>query len=316
MNNANLTLSRENFDKAATYIRYHARPLDLALFDFTFNDGSLDEVTAELSRYLNPDGGFGHGLEPDAFLPDSNVYHTTVALQYLTEVNAPITSPLVLAALKYLMESFDPVLKTWHNMPPSVNDYPHAFWWEYQPENHTVLIDENGDDFTYNVNPSVEVVGYLLRYSDLIPTDFLNDAVARAITSLDFLDDPLEGHDLLCLLKFSECLEGERSRAFQEKLTRRALAPITTNPADWESGYVLLPHTFVTTPDSLLVKHLGESINQSLAYTITHQESDGSWGPSWQWDPPEAWAQAKIAWTGKITTDFLIKLHRFNMIET
>lgn len=50
------------FEKARKFIYRNARPLDLALFKFYFENGSAKDVMTALSAHQNPDGGFGWGL--------------------------------------------------------------------------------------------------------------------------------------------------------------------------------------------------------------------------------------------------------------
>ena len=53
------------FEKARTFVYRNARPLDLAIWQYHFENGSKEAVMHALSAYQNPDGGFGHGLEAD-----------------------------------------------------------------------------------------------------------------------------------------------------------------------------------------------------------------------------------------------------------
>jgi hypothetical protein len=55
----------------------------------------------------NPDGGFGHALEPDLRTPASSALATSVAFQVLAEVGAPADHPLVLGGLAYLLASYE-----------------------------------------------------------------------------------------------------------------------------------------------------------------------------------------------------------------
>ncbi|RSN52999.1 hypothetical protein DMH01_40110 [Amycolatopsis sp. WAC 04182] len=50
---------------AATFMATQARLLDRRRFDVLFRDGDPAAALAALEAYRNPDGGYGHGLEPD-----------------------------------------------------------------------------------------------------------------------------------------------------------------------------------------------------------------------------------------------------------
>ncbi len=51
--------------KAKEFIYRNARPIELALWNYYMEQGSIDDVLHNLSFYQNEDGGFGHALEPD-----------------------------------------------------------------------------------------------------------------------------------------------------------------------------------------------------------------------------------------------------------
>ena len=60
------------FEKAKSFIDRHARPLDLARWQYHFENGTRDAVLDALKDYQNDDGGFGHGLEADCLNPNSS----------------------------------------------------------------------------------------------------------------------------------------------------------------------------------------------------------------------------------------------------
>ena len=58
-------LSREAFGRARQFLVTQARPLERALFEHRFERAGVDGALAELARFQNEDGGFGHGnVEP------------------------------------------------------------------------------------------------------------------------------------------------------------------------------------------------------------------------------------------------------------
>lgn len=50
------------FEKARTFMHRKARPLDLARFQYHFENGSKQNVMNVLSYYQNEDGGCGHAM--------------------------------------------------------------------------------------------------------------------------------------------------------------------------------------------------------------------------------------------------------------
>ncbi|WP_414938062.1 hypothetical protein [Amycolatopsis sp. cmx-11-51] len=54
-----------DLESAATFMATQARLLDRRRFEVLFRDGDPAAALAALEGYRNPDGGYGHGLEPD-----------------------------------------------------------------------------------------------------------------------------------------------------------------------------------------------------------------------------------------------------------
>ena len=151
-------LSRAALKQAETFLRTQARPLEQALFATFLRGASEDWALSELAAFQNSDGGFGHGLEPDLQIPGSSILATTVALQRLRELPAAADHPLVVGAMRYLLDTYDSSALAWPFVPPQVDDAPHAPWWQY-----------DADLSQYLANPRAEIVGYLFDYPDLVP---------------------------------------------------------------------------------------------------------------------------------------------------
>jgi hypothetical protein len=59
------------FEKVRQFIYRNARPLDIARFQYHFENGTKEAVLTALVAYQNADGGFGRALEPDSWNPNS-----------------------------------------------------------------------------------------------------------------------------------------------------------------------------------------------------------------------------------------------------
>ena len=55
----------------------------------------------------------------------------------------------------------------------------------------------------------------------------------------------------------------------------------------------------------------------NLDFDIEHQNSDGSWSPTWTWygQYPEVWEQAELHWKSCLTVEILKALKEFGRIE-
>jgi hypothetical protein len=67
----------------------HARVLDRRRFELLFEGGDAEPVLAALAAYRNPDGGYGHGLEPDLRAPESQPAAALHAFEVFADI-APV----------------------------------------------------------------------------------------------------------------------------------------------------------------------------------------------------------------------------------
>ena len=81
-----MVLSASQYNKARDFILTNARMIERRLFHYHFEGGDPKGVYHALYAYRNPDGGFGHGMEPDTASPESQPLFTIMALETLEEV--------------------------------------------------------------------------------------------------------------------------------------------------------------------------------------------------------------------------------------
>jgi hypothetical protein len=77
-----------DYAAAENFIWSAARLLDRHRYSLQFADGPPLAVIDALRGYRNPDGGFGHALEPDLRCPESQPTPTLYALESLNEAGA------------------------------------------------------------------------------------------------------------------------------------------------------------------------------------------------------------------------------------
>ena len=112
---------------AAQFLAASGRVLDRRRFQRLFEDGRADYVRDAVAAYRNPDGGFGHALEPDGRCPGSQPLAVTFALDTLDEAGA-WDDGLVLAALGWL-EANEPAEGGTVFVAENIAGWPHAPWW-------------------------------------------------------------------------------------------------------------------------------------------------------------------------------------------
>ncbi len=111
---------------AETFIWSAARLVDRHRYSLRFHDGPAAPVIDALRGYRNPDGGFGHGLEPDLRGPGSQPAATLYALEILNEAGAA-DHELARDARAWVAQVAEPD----GGIPsalPGFGDYPHAPW--------------------------------------------------------------------------------------------------------------------------------------------------------------------------------------------
>ena len=306
-----MRLTREEQDKARAVIYERARPLEQRRFAYHFEGGAAEDVLAELVKYQNADGGFGHALEPDLRLPDSSVLATTVGLQILQELGAPADHPLVQGAIRYLLDAYDAESEAWPIIPSNANWAPHAPWW---------LHDENLSERWrgFLANPRAEIVGYLWDYAALVPDDLCERLTAAVLSHLSTRPDVFTDSDLVCYRRLAETRtlpDGARTEIV-EKLKPIIDRLVVREPATWEQ-YVLKPLDVATSPDSPFAEMLAAEIEANLDYEIEQQDEDGSWAPNWTWGDnyPEVWPEAEREWRGVLAVKTLKLLRSFGRLK-
>ena len=262
----------------------------------------------ELSEYQNADGGFGHGLEPDFALPDSSAMATSVAFQILCEVDAGPGEELVRRGIEYLLSTYDPRIGGWEAVPPEVDGYPRAPWWDYRPADPPLPPSIWG-------NPGAEIVGYLHRYSSLVPDDVLARTTERALAGLAAFPDDVEGHTVLCYAGMGEAVSDPAGQEVRRALRSGIHSIVSSDPSAW-SSYGVRPLWFAPIPDSFLAEELHEGVQRQLDFEIDRQSPEGCWDPFWQWGRYEdAWRAARTHWQGSLTLQDLLALKAWGRIE-
>ena len=82
-----MTTFNDIYEKARGFIYRNARPIEIALWKYHFENGSREDILTALSMHQNTDGGFGHALEADSFNPNSAPIQTLNACEILRETN-------------------------------------------------------------------------------------------------------------------------------------------------------------------------------------------------------------------------------------
>lgn len=305
-------LTTDRYLRARAFLHDRARPLERAAFEHEFEGGPAWPVFDALDPFQNPDGGFGHGLEPDARTGASGALATSVALRVLADVRAPADHPTVRGAVAYLKATLDPNARTWRIVPEATAEAPHAPWWDAQG------LAERFHGF--RLNPKADLVARLYALCDASEEPWLDglaDDVVREVEARDAGD--LGMHDLLAaarLLDAPHVPPGVRARLVRA-LTPVAVATVGRTPDDW-AGYGLRPLALAPRPDAALAPALAGPVSSELDHLVATQADDGAWWPVWTWGAgaeADAWARARTEWAGMLTLDALRQLRAYGRLD-
>lgn len=115
-----------DLNAAERFMFENARLLDRHRIAVLLHDSPIEPVLAALRAYRNPDGGFGHGLEPDVRGPFSEPVSTLGALEVLVEIGARDDAMINDAAAWLSSIAFDDGSITM--AMPTAAGFPHAPW--------------------------------------------------------------------------------------------------------------------------------------------------------------------------------------------
>lgn len=285
---------------AIKFIKEGARPIDLAVYEYFFEEKGNKNVVEELKKYQNADGGFGRGLEADCWNPNSSPIATNDALITLYKTKAfDQAHDMIDGILKYLYshDSFNEEQKCWQFAIESNRDYPHAIWWE-----------KNGDGIS-GYNPTASLAAFVVCFGK---RDTYYESIIK--DSIRYLSETEElGADSLKCFLLSYSLMKEKGiedvvdlNAFKELLISRIESSICKDTSKYGKEYVPLPsdffagmfEEFMTDP----IKKLAES---ELEILDKLQLSDGGFDISWDWgtEDKEEFKKARDMWRPKLTID-------------
>ncbi len=278
---------------AESFIWSAARLVDRHRYSMLFADGPSEPLIDALRGYRNPDGGFGHALEPDLRCPTSQPVPTLYALEILNEAGAA-ASGLARDARAWVARVAAPD-GALSSVLPGFERYPHAPWFQAEPGSivtlgvaaacHAGNFDHRGDASQGDRATETEAAQWLERATDW------------CWRSIETNDQP-RGYWLKYALAFLDAVPDEqRARAAIVALSARVdMSAIA--PAAGIEGETLRPLDLSPRPGSRsrgLVS--ASSIEAHLDSVESEQQEDGGWMFDWL-----AWSPAQTTdWRGNVT---------------
>ncbi len=270
---------------AENFIWSAARLVDRHRYSMLFANGSAELVVEALRGYRNPDGGFGHALEPDLRCPTSQAAPTLYALEILGEAGA-VDGELAGDARRWLAQIADPDGGI-PSLLPGYEDYPRAPWWEPEP----------GSMLTLGLVGALHAAG-------VTGDAWLDRATSWCWRSVETAEQP-QGYWLKFACAFLDSVpDDERARAAIASLATSADSSAVV-PIGGTEGEALRPLDLSPRPGSRSRGLVSEDrIEAHLDRVESEQQKDGGWMFDWR-----AWSPAQTTdWRGNVTLRALIWL--------
>ena len=290
----------EALERAREFVYKNARPVDIARWNYLFENGESSEVIKYLLSYQNKDGGFGNALEPDCWNKKSTPMQTWAATKIINEIGLENKShPLISGTLEYLCSGDEFDGHRWHglNTVQSNNDCPHAPWWSYLQKEET------------GYNPTASLIGFILKYADeKSPLHILACELAQEAYGYFKKNFPLESmHETACFVDFYEYMKACNIQGlldlkeFRNLLQQQIKKVITYHTDSWSTDYVCKPSRFISSKKSDFYSGNEEICDFEFHFIEQTQNLDGTWNVTWNWDAfPEQWSISENWWKSDI----------------
>lgn len=263
-------LSAPDFERSRAFLWEHGRVLEQRVFERLFAAGGAEPVHAALAAYRNPDGGFGHALEPDARTSASQPLFAEFALRtlWLAEIDAVEDAASLLGFLEKA--------STYEGGVPSLLASARAaaragHWTE--PDPRAALAT------TAMIAGSLRQLGIRHPWVERA-TRFCVERIRGGAVG--------EAHAIRAAALLCETLEPALAREIEARLES------SLRDAQWFAldppvrRYALTPLDFVAAPDLPLARWFGrERLEAHLDDLLARRAPDGGWPVDWV-PPPGA----------------------------
>jgi hypothetical protein len=295
------------FAAADRFLLNQARLLERRLFATCFLGQPAELAVRALRGYQNPDGGFGHALEPDTRCPASLPVYTEIAFQALATaaaasggaVGSRAAADMVLRACDFLASAAAKA-DAGGGVPLAfdvIESFPRAaHWteWTYEPA----------------LNPTAGLVGLLYQLG--IDHPWREAGAAYCWQQLESDGLPGDAHELSELLIFLEHVPDQDRAARHAADIAGHLPGVAMLNLDPDArGYGLTPLDLAPVAGSRWRSLFPqELIDVHLDRLVRSQQDDGGWPISWE-PPSDA---AVCEWRGMVTLKALRTLTSYGRL--
>jgi hypothetical protein len=286
-------MTSPDIDAAEQFLAANARVLERRRFERLFRGGAAGPVRDAVAAYRNPDGGFGHALEPDGRSPVSQALATDFALQVLLEAGAWDTA--LADGVCGWLAARAPAGGGVAFVDASIDLWPHAPWLVPEEGGRASLICTGLLAGTLYAAAAVKGDG---EAGGGAAHPWLSQATELLWARIETLAD-VGPYDMRALFRFLEHVpDRDRARAAMEKIGPMIFDEdmVALDPAT--PGEVHFPLDFAPLPGSLARGLFDQQmIDAGLDHLAAAQQADGGWTFNWMaWSPA-----AEREWRGHMT---------------
>jgi len=278
-----LKLNKNDFNEVRQWMYRNARQVELALWQYEFENGCREAVLDALSFYQNEDGGFGNALEADSWNPNSTPYTTNHAISILNDIEfSDAKHPIIKGIHRYLDSGASFSEDGWEWTIPTNNDYPRAPWWNFEPNDAKagfgltaeiisfILLTAEADSSLYK--KAVALIDKIVELSGNPETNG-EDGGALNVLGVTTLAETLQKLNLLDRLN---------AKSLPENAKEMVAKVIETDSSKW-AEYGSFPHFIIGSPDNMHYNDYKSAIEQELDYLIKTRPEQSVWGITWTW---------------------------------
>lgn len=306
-------LSKQSFEEIRLWIHRNAREIDLAIWQYEFENGSKEAVLSALSHYQNDDGGFGNALEPDNWNLNSSPYATMIAINKLKNINfKDINHTIMQGILRFLGSGKHCVENGWLFSIQTNNDFPHAPWLNYDPNEQP------------HIGVTTELVCFLLEFtkSDFslyLKASSLTDKLLARFNEHIIMDEMSLSGFCTLLEKIKQLqLTNRFDITFLSSMVKKLVDKAIVRDVSKWAEYGVKPSLFIHSPDSEFYQDNEEIVQQELDYYVDTRPANSVWPITWQWYDkkyPEEFAVSANWWKADLCLSTMRLLRRFGRIE-
>lgn len=310
-------LTLEDYREIKLWIYRNARQLELAIWQYNFENGSKEAVLSALAFYQNDDGGFGHALEADSWNPNSSPYTTLSAINILKDIKfSDLKHPIMQGIFKFLESNVHCSEYGWDFNIPSNNDFAHAPWWTYNMEANAVE----------GIGVTAEITGFIFKYANEDSEIFkkaltFSDLLIKKLYSLEhFGEMGIRGFGILLdSIEQAKLTWRFDCNLLAEKLKKLVHDSIERDTSKWVH-YSVRPSKYISFPESIFYKDNEDILSKELDYILETRTPSGVWDITWSWFEnndkyAKEFAISENWWKANIAIEKILFLKSFNRVD-